>query len=295
MAPRKLARKYGLSDGAPINTVGDALSVTSALKLTRGEFAVYRGQVTSKILRPGVFRYARWFRHERDMVRELISTHPQEFTSDRLMLDRLVRMQHYGLPTRLLDVTQNFLASLYFATGIDSEKPDSDGAVYVIRGSATLRKYFDSDTVSLITNLSNLSEDEKWELNDSSPDNGTPIEDDAFNRCPPADRLLQFVRDEKPYFKSRAVKGDLFKTYLVIPKKNNPRIIAQSGAFLVFGLVGKDRNPDLPSYEITRHSVPNGSKASIKKALEALGITSSSLFPEIDKAASQIAARFKSM
>src|SRR5205085_5131649 len=135
-----------------------------------------------------------------------------------------------------------------------------DGAVYVIRGSATLKKYFDSDTVSLVTNLSNLSEEEKWDLHDNAPDNGTPIDNDDFNRHPAMDRLLQFVRDEKPYFRSRAIKSDLFKTYLVIPKKNNPRIIAQSGAFLIFGLVGKDRNPDLNSYEITRHRIPNADK-----------------------------------
>lgn len=209
------------------------------------------------------------------------------------MLDRLVRMQHYGLPTRLLDVTHNFLAALHFATGIDEEQKDSDGAVYVIRGSASLKKYFDSDSVSLVTNLSNLSEEEKWDLYDGSPDNGTPIEDDEFNKHAAVDRLLQFVRDEKPYFRSRAVKADLFKTYLVVPKKNNPRIITQSGSFLVFGLVGRDRNPALESYQITRHKIPNKSKATIKATLEALGISESSLFPEIDKAASRIADQFR--
>lgn len=171
MAIRKLTRRYGLSEGSEIKSVEDALAVTSALKLTRGEFAVYRGQAASRILRPKVFRLSRWFRHERDMVRELISTHPQEFLADRLMLDRLVRMQHYGLPTRLLDVTQNFLAALYFSTDLDPDKPKSDGAVYVIRGNANLKRYFDSDSVSLVSNLSNLSEDEKLEMHDSAPDN----------------------------------------------------------------------------------------------------------------------------
>lgn len=113
---------YRVIIGRPIAALTDALEITSSLKITRGEFALYRGQsVGSHMLRPGVFRIARWYRHERDMVRDLISTHPQEFSSDTLMLDRLVRMQHYSLPTRLLDVTQNFLASLYFATGDDQD------------------------------------------------------------------------------------------------------------------------------------------------------------------------------
>ncbi|MBW4236742.1 FRG domain-containing protein [Enterobacter roggenkampii] len=40
-------------------------------------------------------------------VRDIVSLHPNEFSSDKTMFDRLVRMQHFGLPTRLLDVTSN--------------------------------------------------------------------------------------------------------------------------------------------------------------------------------------------
>ncbi|MCS5960637.1 hypothetical protein LNP74_16615 [Klebsiella pneumoniae subsp. pneumoniae] len=38
------------------------------------------------------------------MINELLTVQPAEFMNDRYMLDKLVRMQHYGLPTRLLDV-----------------------------------------------------------------------------------------------------------------------------------------------------------------------------------------------
>jgi hypothetical protein len=293
MAVRILKRKYKVTNGAPITDLHEAIKITFALKVSRGEFALYRGQARNFILRPAVFRLARWHRHERDMVRDLISTHPQEFSEDALMLDRLVRMQHYGLPTRLLDVTQNFLAALYFACARDIEKPKIDGVIFIIRGNNILKKYYDSDSVSLVSNLCNLSEEEKFDLFASAPDNEVEPENDNFNKFPATDRLLQFVRNEKPHFRSKALKVDLHRTFFVIPKKNNRRIIAQSGAFLIFGLVGNDRNPDLSMFNVTRHPVPEGSKDSIKASLETLGITQSSLFPEIDRAAAYISVGYK--
>jgi hypothetical protein len=296
VAGKIIRRHYLVSEGTPINTVEDALAISGSLSITRGEFAVYRGQsVYSWMLRPKAFRLSRWYRHERDMVRELISTHPQEFVDDTLMVDRLVRMQHYDLPTRLLDVSQNFLAALFFACEHDREKPEESGAVFVIKGNVNDKKYYDSDSISLVSNLSNLSEKEKLELFERSPDNEAHPEEDAFNIFPATERLLQFVRDEKPYFRSRALKADLMRSYLLIPKKNNRRIVAQSGAFLVFGLVGPDRSPDLHRFQISRHQIPRASKDAIRRALEGLGITAANLFPEIDRAAAFIADRFRNI
>ncbi len=105
------------------------------------------------------------------MHRELISTHPQEFSGDNLMLDRLVRMQHYGLPTRLLDVTANFLAALYFACA-QHDQAEQDGGLFIIKGKKVAEgKYFDSDAVSLVANLGNLSEEEKFGIFKDVPDN----------------------------------------------------------------------------------------------------------------------------
>ena len=291
VSPRNRQR---VDEGQEIASLEDALQITAQQKVTRGDVVVYRGQsVFSWQLQPKVFRLARWYRHERDMIRELIATHPQEFHNDTLMLDRLVRMQHYGLPTRLLDVSQNFLASLFFACEHDKEKPKESGAVFVISGAKRLRKYYDSDAISLVSNLSNLSEKEKQALLDEAPNNAPRPEDDDFNKFPATDRLVQFVKDEKPYFRNRALRDDLLKTFLVIPKKNNRRIVAQSGAFLVFGLVPSDRSPNLSGFSITRHRVPSGHKDDLREALQGLGITSSTLFPEIDHAASFIAESFR--
>src|SRR5271165_3139521 len=117
---------------------------------------------------PGIMRDGKeqLLMHERQAIRDLLSIHPHEFVSDLSMFDKLVRMQHFGLPTRLLDVTLNPLAALYFATEVVDPKIEepSDGKVYVFTVPPERRKYFDSDAVSCTGNLANLADTEKRKI-----------------------------------------------------------------------------------------------------------------------------------
>lgn len=74
------------------------------------------------------------FNHERDMIDLARYKFPNIFTSDMKPLERLSLLQHYGIPTRLLDVTENPLVALYFAClgKVDENgKPQKDGEVIV--------------------------------------------------------------------------------------------------------------------------------------------------------------------
>ncbi len=209
------------------------------------------------------------------------------------MFDKLVRMQHFGLPTRLLDVSLNALVALYFATdpGHDVGK-SSDGMVTAFAIPPEREKYFDSDSVSCLANLANMTSDEKDEIyrlreslkgDISSAGNVT-----KFNKNSVIERLHQFIRSEKSYFLPIIDPMDLFKPYYVHPKMSNRRILAQSGAFILYGIEAPKKMFFPDTIEETPFIIPQAEKSRIRQSLENLGINESTLFPEIDKAATRI-------
>ncbi len=209
------------------------------------------------------------------------------------MLDKLVRMQHFGLPTRLMDVSRNALVALYFATdpGPLGSKL-TDGLVTAFAVPQELEKYYDSDSVSCIANLANVTAEEKvaiLRLKESiSEDISVTRTLELFNESDVIKRLLQFIRAEKSYFQSIMNPVDLFVPYFVHPKMSNRRILAQSGAFILYGL-DPPKTMFFPyQIEQTPFIVPQDQKNSIRKALDNIGINESMLFPEIDKAAARI-------
>jgi hypothetical protein len=273
-----------------VSTFEDALSFFKKMAMDYpGRELLYRGHAdTAWNVVPSIFRQTPDIsEYESDIIRELVSYFPHEFSSDRSMFDRLVRMQHYGLPTRLLDVSTNPLVALYFA--VDPDGDDSkNGAVIISVGSKDRHKFYDSDTVSCMANLANLSGEERLVLAKT-----TASTIGKFNELKPAERLIQFIKDEKPYFLPRIRKVDLFRPISVTPKRSNARLSAQSGKFLIYGLADKNG----PKYDKNNTMIKLGilaaSKAVIRDRLEQLSMDGSTLFPEIDKAAKRIGQRYK--
>lgn len=216
------------------------------------------------------------------MYRELLVSNSADFHGDVYTLDRLVRMQHYSLPTRLLDITSNPLIALYFAC---KSNPNDDGEVVVFSMERSQIKYFDSDTASCIANLTRLPQDSKESIDYSSNDVR------KFNRQPAVKRLLHFVKEEKPFFESRLDPRHLRSVVCVKGKHTNSRIAFQSGAFLLFGQDATLDEGGSADISVQRIGVSN--KRAVLKQLDQLNINDSTVFPYIESSAKYIASKFQ--
>lgn len=262
-------------------------------------FKCYRGQRDSTWKNiPGLFRpdLAPLEQAEKRAVRDLVSVQPNEFASDASMFDRLVRMQHFGLPTRLMDVSRNPLVALYFATDPGPDGQASDGVVTAFAVPEEREKYYDSDSVSCLANLANMTAREKADIVNlrRSRSKGTTRDAEIarINEQDVIKRLHQFIRVEKPHFLPIIDPIDLFKPYYVHPKMSNRRILSQAGGFIIHGLVPPSRIKYAHNIIETNFVIPVGAKARLRKDLELLGITASTLFPELESAAKRIQANY---
>ncbi len=249
----------------------------------------YRGHSdkTTYKLEPSIFRKDAngnylYMENEHILYRELLVSNSADFSTDDHTLDRLVRMQHYSLPTRLLDITSNPLIALYFSCkSKDSGKQNIKGEVVIISIKKDEIKYFDSDTVSCIANLARLSKSEKEKID---------FNHKKFHSQIPVKRLTHFIKEEKSFFEERIVPSDLKRIICVKGKKSNDRISSQSGAFLIFGHESTLLECGNDEIQIKRITISD--KNQILHELDMLNINESTVFPYIENSARYIANKF---
>lgn len=246
----------------------------------------YRGE-TSKNWRtlPSVFRENSYNSRESFYFHEIQARAPKEF-ENQSHLDKLVTMQHYGAPTRLLDLTSNPLNALYFACEQQKDVFD-DGKVMLFPVMPGSISYGDSDKALILSSLAPLSSYEKMNILDEINKCHRNVYDDDCEYVY-LNKLFLEICSEKPAFQRRIKYGDLLTPLFVQPNMINSRITNQQGAFLLSGLTLSDNETEekiKDRMSKTCFIIPAEKKTSILRELDSIGVNQATIYPNLDKIA----------
>ena len=249
-----------------VDSLEEYISHVEKLRAKRTKRLWYRGcgNATHK-LQPSLYRHAKHKTIDEILVleKELLARFRQRSIPfhSRPMADEwewLFLMQHYGVPTRLLDWSESPLMALFFAVTSASHKMGKTGRP-VFKNNACIW----------------LLDPEKW--NEHSVDlksyKGSVLSTDDAN-----------ATAYKPVANTATMKPSPIAIY---GSHNSQRIVAQRGVFVCFG---KNTQPMEVAYNVEQFPTDCLMKVVVRKgrlpflyeALQRQGITDSVVFPDLD-------------
>ncbi len=271
-----------------VTSVADFAKALSDIPLAPGRTRFFRGHSDYKKykLAPSVFRKLQLIENEESLIQEAKIRCPSDLPSSLSFIEVLVRLQHYGLPTRLLDLTANSLVALYFAC---RHKEKTEGEVLVLDIPNDQIKFHDSDTVTALSNIARRPK--TFDIS------ALPTVKDEFNKDPEVCKLLHDIRSDKPAFRSIIDPSDLRRVVAVRTRLDNARIARQEGAFLLFGADGSKLKPaQVPNDWLVcgkdTQRIIFSNKHKLKRELLSFGVSEQSLFPELESQAAAIVERY---
>lgn len=306
MTEEKIGRsRINTTNGTEIVSVGSFLQEIRDLRnnddgktqkyFFRGQQTEYWG-ISSSIFRSGLLNV------EHKLLKDALEKYPNEFKAFNNTFDLMTKCQHYGLCTRLLDLTTNPLVALYFACqkngeeayeldpeqeydddNMTNEQMEPYGVIYYKKDYPV---YSDTKEVKIITELAKLDLQKNGSLNN--------VLNDLLNN----DIITQQEHDSWQKDNYKEFIKIIQSTYVVQPTYNNTRLVAQSGAFLLPGLFSFNygrSNTDKTDSTITKCKgdlrkefednffyILGEKKNDILEELNLCNINESTLFPELE-------------
>jgi len=208
-------------------------------------------------LAPGLMRFSQGISEGTLLTRFKQSASMLVNNSPKNDFDWLFLMQHYGVPTRLLDWSESPLIALYFAVE-NFNKDDTDGALWLLKPIE-------------LNKIANISTSEK---------NFIPSFDD----------------DELNNYKVETLRSNTrnkLAPIATIATRNSNRIQAQLGVFTIHHLDTRPIEDFCRSQELVKYKIPYDFKKSLRKELALLSINKFSLFPELSSIGESLKNKLK--
>lgn len=267
----------------------------------------YRGHSNSNYqLVPSIERLNKYINFsiaalEISLIRSAKNEYPILFSETGNPLDLIVKLQHYGIPTRLLDITSNPLVALYFACE-DKNNPDNDdkdGEIFIFGSEyeATYNNILVDRLIRLICRKDVYM-------------TGSIHINHLFSNL--FDSKIINTKDMEEIIKDNNCEEVLMKTinkiHFIYPPRLFERLYLQHGYFILFLndseyddkkkiLNQGDNLSPIPKDHkniIARYIIPAKSKKHLLEELKMLNITESTLFhDDVDKVCKNIVADFK--
>jgi hypothetical protein len=286
-----------------IHTLEQALQIVNLSEYANGNTTNlslwFRGQSSDTYdLEPSIFRDIKSGNtyNESEMLKHSKFRNPNQYFKINNEFQWLCLMQHYDLPTRVLDWSESVLIALYFAVSSKHNK-DRDSSLFVLdtkklntqvtfgvyRGRVTT-----PEDLNVISRMAFIHANDKksWE--------------DAINQVMPVD-YDRYKKDTGLEFSI----NDFTTPIAVYPYRTEERMLFQSSTFTLHG--GKRNKENIPEpislqqlnnlkcpneQFLQKYIIPAANKEHIKRQLKLIGIHEGSLFPELDKQASYLKEYF---
>lgn len=185
--------------------------ISKALEKDLSNNIFFRGQLAKyKTITSGIAREDSYVQNEHEMYVETLSNKQSDFESLNTPLEYLSKMQHYGMPTRLVDFTINPFIALFFAVQNTSIKEDS--IIYVFQGQSVDANDNKVKLLSLLPTIKDRSVNKlKHEMKD------------IFKVDMSREEILKIIN------------CSYFINYTKRLKESNPRLNNQDGTFAICG------------------------------------------------------------